>query len=53
LLGLRDALEGRPEREEAAIVNEAPKAEPDDLELQIDFDHPGETVVVLHVPGNS
>jgi hypothetical protein len=24
LLGLRDALEGRPEREEIAIVNEAP-----------------------------
>lgn len=53
LLGLRDALEGRPEREEAAIVNEAPEAEPDDLELQIDFEHPGETVVVLHIPNES
>jgi hypothetical protein len=53
LLGLRDALEGRPEREEAAIVNEAPEAEPDDLELKIDFEHPGETVVVVHVPRES
>jgi hypothetical protein len=53
LLGLRDALEGRPEREEAAIVNEAPEVEPDDLDVQIDFEHPGETVVVVHVPRES
>jgi hypothetical protein len=53
LLGLRDALEGRPEREEAAIVNEAPEVEPDDLDVQIDFEHPGETVVVVHVPRDS
>lgn len=48
LLGLRDALEGRPEKEEVAIVNEAPDAPPPrDLEVVIDFDHPERSVAVV------
>jgi hypothetical protein len=48
LLGLRDALEGRPEKEEVTIVNEAPDAPPRDLEVVIDFDHPERSVAVVH-----
>jgi hypothetical protein len=48
LLGLRDALEGRPEKEEVAIVNDAPDAPPPrDLEVVIDFDHPERSVAVV------
>ncbi len=49
LLGLRDALEGRPEKEEPAIVQEASKPERD-LDLVIDPDHPERTIVVLRQP---
>ena len=47
LLGLRDALEGRPEKEEVAIVNEAPAAPPHDVDVVIDFDHPERSVAVV------
>jgi len=50
LFGLRDALEGRPEKEEVTIVNEAPDAPPRDLEIVIDFDHPERSVAVVHRP---
>ena len=50
LLGLRDALEGRPEKEEVTIVNEAPAAPPRDLELVIDLDHPERTVAIVRAP---
>ena len=50
LLGLRDALEGRPEKEVVTIVNEAPDAPPRDLEVVIDFDHPERSVAVVHRP---
>ena len=50
LLGLRDALEGRPEKEEVTIVNEAPGAPPRDLEVVIDFDHPERSVAVVRRP---
>lgn len=50
LLGLRDALEGRPEKEEVTIVNEAPGAPPRDLEVVIDFDHPERSVAVVRHP---
>ncbi len=51
LLGLRDALEGRHEKEEVAIVNEAPDAPPArDLEVVIDFDHPERSVAVVRQP---
>jgi hypothetical protein len=50
LLGLREALEGRPEKEEVTIVNEAPDAPPRDLEVVIDFDHPERSVAVVRHP---
>ena len=50
LLGLRDTLEGRPEKEEVTIVNEAPAAPPRDLEVVIDFDHPERSVAVVRHP---
>jgi hypothetical protein len=50
LLGLRDALEGRPEKEEVTIVNEAPGAPPRDLEVVIDFEHPERSVAVVRHP---
>ncbi len=51
LLGLRDALEGRPEKEEPAIVSEAPTAPPpDNIEVVLDFEHPERSVVYLYEP---
>ena len=51
LLGLRDALEGRPEKDEPAIMAEAPAAPPpDDLEVLIDFERPGHAVAIIHLP---
>ena len=50
LLGLRDALEGRPEKEEVAIVNEAPAAPPRDVDVVIDFDHPERSIAVVRRP---
>jgi hypothetical protein len=50
LLGLRDALEGRPEKEEVAIVNEAPDAPPRDLEVVLDLEHPERSVAVVRPP---
>ncbi|HKA94131.1 MAG TPA: hypothetical protein VKE97_10020 [Acidimicrobiia bacterium] len=47
LLGLRDALEGRPDKEEVAIVNEAPDAPPRDVDVVIDFDHPERSVALV------
>jgi hypothetical protein len=53
LLGLRDALEGRPEKEEVTIVNEAPDAPPPrDLEVVLDFDHPERSVAVVRRPAD-
>jgi len=52
LLGLRDALEGRPEREETAIESVAP-SQPhtsDGVELVLDPDHPERSVVIVHRP---
>jgi hypothetical protein len=51
LLGLRDALEGRPEKEEVAIVNEAPDAPPPrDFEVVLDLDHPERSVAIVRHP---
>jgi hypothetical protein len=47
MLGLRDALEGRPEKEEVTIVNEAPAVPPRDLEVVLDLDHPERSVAVV------
>ena len=49
LLGLRDALEGRPEKEETVMEVEAAGAPPPDgIELFLDPDHPERSVVVIH-----
>lgn len=49
LLGLRDALEGRPEQEETVMEAEAPGAPPPDgIELFLDPDDPTRSVVVIH-----
>lgn len=49
LMGVRDALEGRPEREETAIVVDAPQSQLDsDFEVTLDPDRPGHGVVVIH-----
>ena len=51
LLGLRDALEGRPEREQTAVVSEA--RTPDDIgpiEVVLDFERPGHGIVVIRHP---
>ncbi len=48
LFGLRDALEGRPEREQTAIVSEA--RTPDKkgpIEVVLDFERPGHGIVVI------
>ena len=51
LLGLRDVMEGRPEKEEAAIVSEAPTAPPpDNIELMLDLEHPERSIVYVHKP---
>ena len=49
LFGLRDALEGRPEREETAVVSEA-RAPCDNgpIEVVLDFERPGHGIVVIH-----
>jgi hypothetical protein len=55
LLGLRDGLEGRPEKEEPAIVSEAPGAPPrGSIEVILDFEHPERSVVYLYeAPGDT
>jgi hypothetical protein len=50
LLGLRDALEGRPEREEVAIVSEAPERPVDDAGARVVFDPDDPTRVTIVVP---
>jgi len=52
LLGLRDALEGRPEQEEVAIVSEAPDepVDPAGITLVFDEDDPARVRVVLPRP---
>ena len=51
LLGLRDALEGRPEREEIAIVRVAPPRElADEIQVILDAEHNKRSVVVVRRP---
>jgi hypothetical protein len=48
LLGLRDALEGRPEKEEPAIVVDAPQPKRDGpVDVVLDFDHPERSRAVV------
>jgi hypothetical protein len=54
LLGVRDALEGRPEREEPAIVVEAPSQPHAEVELMLDPDDPTMSrVVIRRSPGGA
>lgn len=51
LLGLRDALEGRPEKEETAVVVDAPTPSvKGPVEVTLDFDHPERSKVVIRRP---
>jgi MOSC domain-containing protein YiiM len=51
LLGLRDAIEGRPEREEVTIVSEAPSQPHDEsLDIRLDPDHPERSIVIVRRP---
>ena len=53
MFGLRDALEGRPEREET--VMEVPAPSPlvdDDLDVVFDLDHPENSRVVIRRPAD-
>jgi hypothetical protein len=51
LLGLRDALEGRPEKEETAVVVDAPTPTPKgDVSVELDFEHPERSRVVIRKP---
>ena len=53
LLGIADALEARPPKEEVVIVSEVPSGPPHDprrLELLLDPDHPERSLVFLPEP---
>ena len=51
LLGLRDALEGRPEKEEPAVVVNAPApTAKGPVEVTLDFEHPERSKVVIRRP---
>lgn len=50
LLGVRDALEGRPEKEEPAIVSEAPEPKLDHIDIVLDPDHPERSRAIVHLP---
>ena len=50
MLGLRDALEGRPEKEEPAIVSEAPEPRLDHIDLVLDPEHPERSRAVVYLP---
>jgi hypothetical protein len=50
LLGLRDALEGRPEKDEPVIVADAPQPKLDHIDLLLDFDHPERSRAIVYLP---
>jgi hypothetical protein len=50
LLGMRDALEGRPEKEEPAIVSEAPEPKLDHIDIVLDPEHPERSRAVVYLP---
>ena len=50
LLGIRDVIEGRPKKEEPAIVSEAPTAPHDRIEMILDPEHPELSVIYVHDP---
>jgi hypothetical protein len=50
LLGVRDALEGRPEKDEPVIVSEAPEPKLDHIDLVLDPEHPERSRAVVYLP---
>jgi len=50
LLGVRDALGGRPEKEEPAIVADAPEPTLDHIDLVLDLEHPERSRAVVYLP---
>lgn len=50
LLGVRDAVEGRPERDEPAIVAEAPEPKLDHIDLVLDPEHPERSRAIVYLP---
>ena len=50
LLGIRDVMEGRPEKEEVTIVSEAPAQPVRDLDIVIDPEHPERTIAIVRRP---
>jgi hypothetical protein len=50
LLGVRDALEGRPEREEPAIIADAPEPRLDHIDLVLDPEHPERSRAIVYLP---
>ena len=50
LLGVRDALEGRPERDEPAIVADAPEPKLDHIDIVLDPEHPERSRAVVYLP---
>ncbi len=50
LLGVRDALEGRPEKEEPAIVTQAPEPKLDHIDIVLDPEHPERSRAVVYLP---
>jgi hypothetical protein len=50
LLGVRDALEGRPEREEPAIVADAPAPTLDHIDIVLDPEHPERSRASVYLP---
>jgi hypothetical protein len=50
LLGVRDALEGRPEKDEPVIVSEAPEPKLDHIDIMLDPEHPERSRAVVYLP---
>jgi hypothetical protein len=50
LLGVRDALEGRPEKDEPVIVADAPEPKLDHIDLVLDPEHPERSRAIVYLP---
>jgi hypothetical protein len=50
MFGLRDALEGRPERDKTAEVADAPLPRIDHIDLVLDPNHPERSRAIVHLP---
>ena len=50
LLGVRDALEGRPEKDEPVIVADAPEPKLDNIDIVLDPEHPERSRAVVYLP---